>query len=111
MHILIVNELDHDVVVTVVEHSPLSIEFMISMGRVPIPVGYVSRRETLEPGQIFGMFNIPKNARPSMRQRNMGGPVSIFRKRGTAKDGSLYVELTLKPKNPDAPPPSGATRG
>ena len=110
MHILIVNELDHDVVVTVVEHSPLSIEFMISVGRVPIPVGTVSKRETLAPGQALGMFNIPKNARPTMRQRNMNGPVSVIRKRGTDKDGTQYVELTLRPKNPEAPA-DGANRG
>lgn len=100
MDIIIVNEMGYPVHVTIVEHSALSIEFVLSHGQVPIPMGTPIRREMLEDGQILVMQNLHASVRPTLTKRRMPD-ILIVRTRGTAKKDTPFVMVTLRPADGD----------
>lgn len=96
MDIVIVNDLEYPVHITVVEHSVLAIEIVVSHGLVPIPIGTVLRRETLDQGEILAIQGLDPRVRPTMTKKRLPD-IRVERKWGTAKKDVKFVMVTLLP--------------
>jgi hypothetical protein len=103
MDILIVNELEYPVHVTVVEHSVLALEFVLSETRVPIPFGTPVRREVLDPGQVLAVQGLPDGTNATLRKRRLPTDIRVKKSWGTASDKKdkkksfKFIEIILMP--------------
>lgn len=98
MDIVLVNGLDRPVHITVVEHSSLSIEIVVSDALVPIPRGTPLRRETLEPGQVLAIQGLDPKVNPVMTKKRLPD-IKVKRTWGTVKKTTKFVMVTLLPSD------------
>lgn len=96
MEFVLANELDYPVHVTVIEHSTLSIEIVLSLGQVPVPTGRVLRREMLGPGEGLAMKGLGRLK--LILDRTRFPDIDAKRQRGKTKAEIDFVLVTLRPK-------------
>jgi hypothetical protein len=97
MEFVIANELDYPVHVTMIEHSPLSVEILLSLGQVPVPTGSIIRREMLEPGQGLAMKGLSDKLKLTLDRHRLPGTIAK-KQWGKTKQDDRFVLVTLLPK-------------
>jgi hypothetical protein len=109
MYIFVVNMLGFPISVTVVEHSKLAVQFLVSLTHVPVPAGTILKRDILQHEEVLMSSNLDEDARPTISQRQMNGPITIRKVIGKSKKtGETVVQLFLLSAPDDEPPKEAA---
>lgn len=90
MEVTVMNGLASPVHVAVVRHSPLSIEFVISMTRVPVPCGAVIRHDDVAPDHALVVSGFDERTNFSASFEGFAGILRAQLIEGRTQDGPFW---------------------
>jgi len=90
MEVTILNGLEAGVHIAVVRHSPISVEFVISTERVPVPCGEVIRHDDVAPDHALVVTGFDDETSFSASFEGFAGILRAALIEGKTKDGPFW---------------------